>query len=388
MPRPHSALSAEDQARLDAFEARMRDEAAHLAGYPTNARFDYTPLLRLLDLPLNNVGDPFTPAHIRVNSHEFEREVVQTVGGLVGAVPGDTWGYVTSGGTEGNMYGIYLGRELMTNGVVYYSEATHYSVPKIMRLVHARNITIRARPDGSMDLDDLRETLRIHRDVPPIIFANVGTTMTGAIDDLAGIRRILDDLAIQRRYIHVDAALSGMILPFVEGAAPFGFDAGIDSLSVSGHKFIGSPVPCGVVLARRSHVERIARAVEYVGTLDTTISGSRSALGPLVLWYALRAHGQAGLREQVAECLATAAHAVARLRSAGIDAWRHKHSITVVFPRPSLAVLERWQLAAHGLIAHLITMPHVDRKLADAVIDDLIADLGSDSSKPLPRPAP
>ena len=46
-----------------------------------------------------------------------------------------------------------------------------------------------------MDYQDLRESLRIHRDVPPIILANVGTTMKGAVDDLAKIREIIDDLA-------------------------------------------------------------------------------------------------------------------------------------------------------------------------------------------------
>jgi histidine decarboxylase len=35
-----------------------------------------------------------------------------------------------------------------------------------------------------LDDGDREETLRIHRDVRPIIFANIGTTMKGAVDDL------------------------------------------------------------------------------------------------------------------------------------------------------------------------------------------------------------
>ena len=66
--------------------------------------------------------------------------------------------------------------------------------------------------DGRIDLEDLRETIRIHRDVPPIIFANVGTTMKGATDDIAGIRQIFDDLAIPSHYIHADAALPTSLL--------------------------------------------------------------------------------------------------------------------------------------------------------------------------------
>ena len=144
------------------------------------------------------------------------------------------------------MYGIYLGRELFPEGLVYYSEDTHYSVNKILRCLHVRNIMIKSCPDGRIDLEDLRETIRIHRDLPPIVFANIGTTMKGAIDDLLGIRQILDDLAIHQSYIHGDAALSGMILPLVDDPQPWDFDAGLDSISISGHKMIGAPIPCGV----------------------------------------------------------------------------------------------------------------------------------------------
>ena len=67
-----------------------------------------------------------------------------------------------------------------------------------------------------------------------------------------------------------------MILPFVENPQAFNFADGCDSLSISGHKFIGSPLPCGIVVAKKSNVDLIARAIEYVGALDTTITGSRT----------------------------------------------------------------------------------------------------------------
>ena len=51
-----------------------------------------------------------------------------------------TWGYCTNGGTEGNMYGLFLARELHPEGLVYYSEDTHYSVNKILRCLHLTRI--------------------------------------------------------------------------------------------------------------------------------------------------------------------------------------------------------------------------------------------------------
>ena len=361
-------VRAETRARLDALLRELDGASGRMAGYPANLAFDYTDLLPFLRYSLNNVGDPFHESNYRTNTRAMEREVIDAFAGFMRLERADAWGYVTSGGTEGNMYGLFLARKLHPEGIVYFSEDTHYSVRKNLGVLDLRNIMIRSQANGEIDYDDLHETLRIHRDAPVIFLANIGTTMKGAVDDLGRVRAILDDLAIARRYVHADAALSGLILPFVADPQPYGFDAGVDSLAVSGHKLIGAPVPCGVVLTRRDYVNRIARSIEYVGALDTTLSGSRSGFAPLLLWYALERLGEAGLRELVAGMLETAEYAVERFRAAGVPAWRHRNSATVVFPRPAAEAVREWQLAPLGGIAHIITMPHVTRELVDAVV--------------------
>lgn len=366
-------LPPEQRQRLENLLAMVAKDADHFVGYPCTSQFDYSPLYPFLAYPMNNVGDPFVASRYHLNSHEFEREVIQFFAELTHADPNNVWGYVTNGGTEGNLYGIYLAREIYPDGLVYYSEATHYSVPKILRLVKARHIMIKSQANGEIDYHDLAETLRIHRDVPPIIFANIGTTMTGAVDDLDKIKEILRDNAISRSYIHCDAALGGMILPFVDDPQPFDFAAGIDSLAISGHKMVGSPIPCGIALAKKTHVDRIARAIEYINTFDTTITGSRNAITPLFLWYAIHSRGMENFRQTIRQCLETADYAAARFNEAGIAAWRNRNSITVVFPRGPEAVMNNWQIASQGRIGHLITMPHVQRRHVDAFLADLLA---------------
>jgi len=369
-----NCLSAEDQRRLDELHERIAGEAATFVGYPCNAVFDYSPLFRFLAYPINNVGDPFVPSNFHLNTHQFECEVLEIFRQLTHAPDDSFWGYVTGGGTEGNMYGIFLARELFPEGLVYYSEDTHYSVNKILRCLHVRNIMIKSGSDGRIDLEDLRETIRIHRDVPPIIFANIGTTMKGAVDDLDGIREILEDLAIPQHYIHADAALSGMILPFVDDPQPWDFSAGIDSISISGHKMIGSPLPCGVALALKANVDRIARRVEYVDSLDTTIAGSRNAITPLFLWYAFHTVGIEGLRRRLDACFELADYTIGRLKEVGHHAWRHRNSVTVVLDRPSAELIVKWQLAAYQDVAHIMVMPHVSRELVDRLVDDIARD--------------
>ncbi len=381
-------LSAEDRARLNTLLDRMRQRSDQFIGYPVTCEFDYSALYPFLSLPMNNVGDPYEPNLFHLNTHQIEREVLAIFREWNHGDEEEIWGYMTSGGTEGNMYGIFLARELYPDGVVYYSEDTHYSVAKSLRLLNVRSIMIKSQPNGEMDYDDLRETLRIHRDAPPIVFANIGTTMKGAVDDLARIRGLFEELAIPRHYIHGDAALSGMILPFVDDPQPHDFAAGIDSISISGHKMIGSPMPCGVVLARRENVRRIARAIEYVGSLDTTIAGSRNAVTPLFLWFALKTVGTEGFRRIVAECLETADYAIEAFARAGIEAWRNRNSITVVFPRPAPEVVQKWQMAVQHDIAHVITMPHVKRRHIDALIEDIRAVEAGRSIAVAPPPTP
>jgi histidine decarboxylase len=363
-------LSAADQARLDRFLEKLHGLRRYFVGYPCNQDFDYAALAPFLAFSVNNVGDPFGGSNIPLNTHEFEREVLADFAQLTRVPQDDWWGYVTAGGTEGNMYGLYVARELFPEGICYFSEDTHYSVAKVLRLQHTRNIMLKSQASGEMDYADLRETLRIHRDVPPIIFANIGTTMKGASDNLATIRGILDELAISNAYIHADAALSGMILPFVPEPQPWDFADGADSISISGHKLLGSPLPCGVALARKHNVDRIARSIEYIGALDTTIAGSRSAIAPLFLWYRLRTLGRDGCRRIVERSIELADYAIAALEKRGIKAWRHRNSITVVFPKPPDAVMRKWIIAPRKGIGHIITLPHV----TEDIIDEFAAD--------------
>ena len=367
-------LSSQDRARLDRLYERLREANRDSLGYPSAKDFDYEELERFLKFPMNNVGDPFAEATYRVETRDCEREVVQYFAELFRAPEDQWWGYVTNGGTEGNLYGLYLARELLPRGMVYYSEETHYSVAKNLHFLGMRHITIRSQSSGEIDYEDLRETLKIHRDVPPIIFANIGTTMTEARDDIKRIASMMDELAIRQRYIHSDAALSGGYAAFLEPRPRYDFADGADSVSVSGHKFLGAPIPCGVVVAKKESVQRIARSIDYIGSLDTTISGSRNAFTPILLWYRLKQLGDSGIRARVAHSLETAAYLVEQLRGVGIEAWRNPNAITVVLPRVGEAVRKKWQLATAGEISHVIVLPNV----TNTQVDELVADLAQE----------
>ncbi len=366
-------LTTQDQARLQQFLDQLHEDASVVLGYPSAQDFDYSSLHPFLGLQLNNVGDPFDDGTYKVDSRDFEREVLQEWAELVNAPEENWWGYVTNGGTEGNLYGLYLARELHPNSIVYFSQDTHYSVTKNLHFLNMRNIMIRSQPNGEIDYEDLYETLRVNRDVTPIIFANIGTTMTEAKDDIGRIKNMFADLAIGDYYIHSDAALCGAILPFMQEKANFDFADGAHSLAISGHKFIGSPIPCGIVLALQDNVNRIGRSIAYIGSMDTTVTGSRNGFTPLVLWHAMRRFGREGMRHRVQHCIALAEYAEQQLQNVGIPAWRNPGAITVVFPAAPAVLQDKWQLATANGISHIIVMPHIKREQIDSFVEDMRA---------------
>ncbi len=364
-------MKKENQDRLDNYITKVAERSQNFLGYPVSIDFDYSELYPLLKYPLNNIGDPLVESTYDLNSRSIEREVVQFFSEVFKAPKDNAWGYVTNGGSEGNLYSLYVARELYPEGMVYYSEATHYSVQKNIHLLNMPSIAIRAQENGEMDYEDLKDAVHTHRDRPAIVVANIGTTMTEAKDDIAAIKRMLKNSAIRSYYIHCDAALAGTYLALLKKEPDFDFAAGADSIAISGHKFIGSPIPCGVVIVKKNYKERIGQAIPYIGTLDTTITGSRNGHSPVFLWYAIKKLGVEGLKSRAITCLEVAEYAEEKMREMGIAAWRNANAITVVFPKPSDAICVKWQLATDEKSSHIICMPGVTKEKIDEFLKEL-----------------
>lgn len=361
---------------LKKLNSYFKKAVQELAGYPTTQLFDYSKLFTFFKYHINNVGDPFGTSNLRINTLEIEREVIDEFAELFHAPKDSYWGYVTSGGTEGNLYGVYVARELYPDGVVFYSDQTHYSVEKNIRILRMPSLKIKSTSNGEIDYQELQKAL-IHTKKTPIIVANIGTTMKGAVDDLVQIKEILSDLKIEKYYIHCDAAFFGMILPFLPEleVQPFDFRMKIDSIAISGHKMIGTPMPCGVVLTNKQHRDQVGTYIEYTDAKDGTITGSRNGLAPLFLWHELCCARKIGFKKIINCCIEKAGYAVKKFNEYGIDAWRNKNSPIVVFPRPSDKTIKKWQLATELEISHMITLTHLSYKTIDQIIAQIASDL-------------
>ena len=225
----------------------LKERTRHHLGYPYNLSFRSDNLVPFLQYSVNNLGDPFVASNYGVHSRDFEIAVLDFFANIYRISRDQYWGYCTCSGTEGNLLGILYGREKFMpkrDAVLYCSRDTHYSVPKAAAMYRMDLELIDSDENGEMVYADLEKKLLKHPDRPALINVNVGTTVKGASDTVDEILAILKKLNIPREkfYIHVDGALSGVILPFVSSRCEnkrISFDKPIDSVSVSGHKMLG-----------------------------------------------------------------------------------------------------------------------------------------------------
>ncbi|XVU24229.1 histidine decarboxylase [Actinoplanes sp. CA-054009] len=353
---------------LDHLLQRLTAAESTNVGYPRATDIDYTPLAPFLRLMLNNTGDPRVDPIYPLHTMDVERRVLAWTAELFRAEPGWT-GYLATGSTEGTLHNLRLARSALVDAVVYHSHAAHYSAGKAARILGLPAVAVNATAHGEMDYADLRAKAAKSRSRAAIVVATIGTTMTEAIDSVPDIHRSLDSAGVARRWIHADAALAGAPAALT-GRHDFDLaPGGADSVTVSGHKWWGTPVPCAVTLAGRLPL-KTGRLISYIGNHDTTIAGSRSGLAAVLLWHAISTIPMPEQRRRVQQARDTAAYACRQLTSIGWPNWRNPDAVTVMLRPLPEPLAKRWPLPVEQDQSHLICMPgittnHVDRLVAD-----------------------
>lgn len=357
--------------KLNNLRSIFVEERKKMLGLPGNLDFSFSALFPFFDFLLNNVGDPFVDSNYKLHTKELERELLAFYAQKY-KMHKHYWGYVTNGGTESNMYGLLMGRDLLQRPLLYFSQDTHYSIRKIASILNLGYVVVPSQENGEIDYNSLEKLLLKHKKFEPILNLNIGTTFKGAIDSVQTVVSLLKKHSFISYYIHCDAALFGGYLPFLAKSLHIDFSLPINSLAISGHKFIGCPMACGIFLTNSKDNKLSAnREIEYISTTDTTISGSRNGHSVLMLWYRIMTKGVKGYKKDTAQCLKNARYLLELLHKNNIEAYRNHDSNIVYFSKPSQKVCNKWQLSTQGSYAHVVVMPHVSKR----AINDLIQDL-------------
>lgn len=370
---------------LISFDHEMEEKRKTFAGYPCNASFQLADFFKwweescLSQSPLNDVGDPFSETPYHLNAHRFEREVLDYFAALYGLE--NYWGYVTSGGTQGNEQGLYMGREFLSRygkPILYFSEEAHYSISSLANLLGIEYRKILPEVTGEMKLSDLEKQLEVQR--PALFSLSIGTTFKGGIDAIEAVQELVQKKGIEHVYYHADAALFGGYLPFLkeEEAPSLNFsEHPYDSIAVSGHKFFGSPVPLGICLVKKEYLNSLkGEFIQYIDTHNLTIPCSRSSLNTLIFWWILSTKKVEVLQKEAEEVLRCARYLYAALKKRHYPVWLNPYSNTVYFQRPSHALCDHWSLATMdcpvlGPLAHVVVMQHIDETMIQKFLKDL-----------------
>jgi L-2,4-diaminobutyrate decarboxylase len=298
-------------------------------------------------------------------SNELEIKAVTALANLLFYHTEDPWGVFTMGGTVSNLYGAKIGVEKVFPGAMQHglhgarlaglvSAAAHYSNKTIAGWLGIGTEQLHAIPTDSamaMRLDLLEEKLdALHRDGVRAAFvtATFGTTDAFGVDDVSGIRRVLDDYArrfnVPAPHLHVDAAV-GWVLSFLTAydlaRNELGFSTELlalaqraqhyteglryaDSVTIDFHKMGWGHYPGSAFLVnRRADLRHLARTVvdtpyfsEADGRRDPalfTLECSRPALGPYTVMASLNGIGLTGWQLLVARALELAERLKQRL---------------------------------------------------------------------------
>jgi glutamate/tyrosine decarboxylase-like PLP-dependent enzyme len=298
-------------------------------------------------------------------SNELEVKAVTSLANLLFYHTEDPWGVFTMGGTISNLYGARIGIEKVLPGAMQnglqgvklagiVSEAAHYSNQTVAGWLGLGTANLHAIPTDhtlAMRLDLLENKLEeLHSAGVRVAFvvATFGTTDAFGVDDVAGIRRLIDAFAVRHGVaapqLHVDAAV-GWALSFlaeydpVKNPLEFSDDLlrivvraqqhteGLrvaDSVTIDFHKMGWGHYPGSAFLVnRRADLKYLARTVEempYFSEADSrrdpalfTLECSRPALGPYTVMASLNAFGLIGWQMMIARSLEMASKLKQRL---------------------------------------------------------------------------
>ena len=369
-------------AKIDEYYARNLFRRKYMFGYPANME-DYsytTSYLRHLESKMylmNNCGDPYQKGNYGMDSKSIEKKIISLVAENFGVAQGEYWGYITSGGTESNFWGIREGFNRFPKGKLYFSEDTHYSVEKYVFDGENRERypyeKIKVDKFGRISVENLFEVVKRDRkngSNGAIVVLTWGTTCRGAVDE---VKRITDGLRERgiEYYCHLDAAHFGGIAKNQEGAPKVENLAalGVDSVAVSMHKFMGTARVNGVLLAL---TRRDRPVIDYIGQEDSTLLGSRDYL-PFSTYQRAR---EMLLRRDGEHYISNVQYFEGCLNDAGLVYERFENSNTFVVPKPCDEICKKYQLATFvdydgSEKAHIIIFPFHQKEIMDELVHNL-----------------
>lgn len=173
-------------------------------------------------------------------------------------------GLFVEGGSVANLTALAAARHTklgtdFRNGIIYYSDQTHSSLERGLRILGFTRDNIRKLPSDAgfcLDVASLQAAIAEDRAAgrqPFCVVANAGATNTGAVDPLPAIADVCES---EDLWLHVDGAYGASAVFSERGRSALNGLGRADSLSLDPHKWLFQPYECACVLLRNRRLLR------------------------------------------------------------------------------------------------------------------------------------
>lgn len=273
----------------------------------------------------------------------------------------------TSGSTESILLALYFAREeTKKKGIkkpnILLAESAHYSFFKCARLLNIETRIIKLKPDCSINLKEVEQKIDQNT---ILIIGTIGTTELGIIDDIKGLNRIAANNHIP---LHIDAAIGGFILPFINAKVPYKFtqlDA-LFSINISGHKYGLSLPGCGLLLLREAElIKKYSDILSYLSSGGQRIESLLVTSNPLALvslGVNILQYGTVGYKNITRHCLQTKKRLEQKLKQLGIEVFEGSAYIPQIFiTHPKIETVSAY-LKAQGWIQNPYVAKGIEKK--------------------------
>lgn len=295
---------------LDNF--RQKNSPAYLLKYPPRIAIEIWK--KIIPFNPNNLGNWSINSKEKVYGTQlFEQKLIKQMINLYQGNSNDLEGYITSGGTEGNIFSAWIGRKYLEQKLdsnqicLIKNSLTHYSITKAADIINVKSFDVGINSKNwSLDHQSLKKEIsqlykKNYRGF--LISLTLGYTLTGTNDDIESIIKIIRELKKQyldiKFYCWIDASLSGLSIPFTQKSfAPFTYPE-IFSIVVDFHKLVGAPLPSGLIIYRKKLRKLIEKVINYLPQKDNTLLGSRSGIAPVASWALINSLGRKGLVKMI-----------------------------------------------------------------------------------------
>jgi aromatic-L-amino-acid/L-tryptophan decarboxylase len=310
-----------------------------------------------------------------------EHEVLGWLKDLVG-FPRAAGGVLVSGGTAATLTALAVARHRASGGAVrsrgvreelcvYTSTEGHSAIARAVEALGLGSERLRRLPvddDWRLRLQPLREAIERDRAdgrIPMAVAVSAGTVNTGAVDPLAEVAELCEELGV---WMHVDGAYGAPAILDERHRADLGPLTRADSLALDPHKWLNVPYAAGAVLVRDAELMRSAftmtpaylqveRDPEGVGWLPWFSEYGLEQTRPfraLKVWMTMRHLGRAGFAANVGRDLDHAA-LLARLVDEHPELELVAHGLSIVCLRcapPGVADLDELNRAVLRAVQH------------------------------------